>query len=159
MDSSNTKRLYRQALEEFLEWRDALGRPPLTKAHVHAYKAHLQGRGLASSSINVKLSAVRRLIREAADNQLLDEQAAQSIARVKGVKTEGQRRGNWLDLKAAQRLLNAPDSASLRGLRDRALLAVMLGAALRREEVANLTVEHLQQREARWVIVDLQGMA
>ena len=42
------------------------------------------------------------------------------------------------------------------GLQDRALLAVLLGCGLRRES-APLTAEHLQQREGRWVIVDLVG--
>jgi integrase len=41
--------------------------------------------------------------------------------------------------------------------RDRALLAVMIGAGLRRSEAAALTFEHLQQRDSRWVIIDLIG--
>jgi integrase/recombinase XerD len=36
-------------------------------------------------------------------------------------------------------------------------IAVLLGAGLRRSEVAALTVEHMQQRDGRWVIVDLLG--
>ncbi len=54
-------------------------------------------------------------------------------------------------------MLNAPDTATLKGLRGKAILAVMLGCGLRREEVVLLTVEHLQQREGRWVILDLTG--
>ena len=33
----------------------------------------------------------------------------------------------------------------------------MLGCGLRREETASLTLEHIQQRDGRWVIVDLVG--
>ncbi|OGR25038.1 MAG: hypothetical protein A2139_02420 [Desulfobacca sp. RBG_16_60_12] len=66
-------------------------------------------------------------------------------------------RGIWLTKEQAQQLLDAPDPTTLKGLRDRAILAVLLGAALCREECASLTVEHLQQREGRWVIVDLIG--
>src|SRR3954452_2084057 len=43
------------------------------------------------------------------------------------------------------------------GLRDRAILGVLIGCGLRRDELANLTFEHLQQRERRWVIVDIVG--
>lgn len=45
----------------------------------------------------------------------------------------------------------------MRGLRDRAILAVLLGCGLRRSEVAALTFPHLQQRDGRWCIVDLVG--
>jgi integrase len=33
----------------------------------------------------------------------------------------------------------------------------MIGAGLRRREVASLTIDHVQQREGRWVLVDLVG--
>lgn len=157
LESQHTRQTYEQALRDFLAWVDDHGRPPLTRALVQSYKAHLLDQGLAPSSINVKLSAIRKLVREGAENDWLDEQTASAIERVKGVKAEGRRLGNWLDHKGAQALLNAPDTTTLKGLRDRALLAVMIGTALRRGEVASLTVEHLQQREARWVIVDLVG--
>jgi site-specific recombinase XerD len=57
----------------------------------------------------------------------------------------------------AQKLLNAPDVTMTKGLRDRAILAVLLGCGLRRSEVAALTVAHVQQRDGRWCIVDLIG--
>ena len=65
--------------------------------------------------------------------------------------------GNWLSLKQAQTLLNTPDTTTTKGLRDRAILAVLLGCGLRRSEVAALTVGHVQQRDGRWCIVDLVG--
>src|SRR5262249_31004888 len=54
-------------------------------------------------------------------------------------------------------LLNAPDATTNKGLRDRAILAVLLGCGLRRSEVAALTFKHIQQRDGRWCIVDLVG--
>jgi len=45
----------------------------------------------------------------------------------------------------------------LKGLRDRAILAVLFGCGLRRSEVAALTFAHVQQRDGRWCIVDLLG--
>ena len=48
-------------------------------------------------------------------------------------------------------------ASTLRGARDRAILAVLLGAGLRRAEITNLTIEHIQQREGRWAIVDIIG--
>jgi integrase len=76
---------------------------------------------------------------------------------VKGVASKGVRLGNWLTANQAQALLNAPDATTPKGLRDRAILAVLLGCGLRRSEVAALTCKHVQQRDGRWCIVDLVG--
>lgn len=54
-------------------------------------------------------------------------------------------------------MLERPDTSTLKGLRDRALLAVLIGCGLRRAEAASLEFSHIQQREGRWMIVDLVG--
>jgi site-specific recombinase XerD len=96
---------------------------------------------------------------EATDNGLLAPELAAGIQRVKSAKSTGVRAGNWLSLRQAQALLNAPDITTLKGLRDRAIIAVLLGCALRRSEVAALTMNHVQQRDGRWCIVDLYRKA
>src|SRR5450755_5091120 len=103
------------------------------------------------------MSAIRKLASEAADNGLIAPEIAAGIARVKSVKSTGVRVGNWLTLRQAQALLSAPDAATVKGLRDRAIIAVLLGCGLRRSEVAALTISHIQQRDGRWCIVDLLG--
>src|SRR3954447_18557356 len=50
-----------------------------------------------------------------------------------------------------------PDPETLKGKRDRAILAILLGCGLRRRELADLEFTHLQQREEHWAIVDLVG--
>ena len=157
LTSLNSRVAYDKALTDFLAWYQSTGQRGLIKATVAEYKTYLQGLGYAPSTINQRLSAIRKLAIEAADNGLMDAQLANGVARVKGVKSSGVRTGNWLTKDQAQRLLDAPDITTLKGLRDRAILAVMLGAGLRRSEVAALTFEHIQQREGRWVIVDLIG--
>ena len=117
----------------------------------------LEARGLGAVSINVRITAVRKLAVEAADNGLLSPELAGGITRVKGVKMKGVRVGNWLSVKQAQTLLNTPDVTTTTGLRDRAMPAVLLGCGLRRSEVAKLTVGHVQLRDGRWCIVDLVG--
>lgn len=157
LTSEHSKRAYGRALGDFLMWVDLAGRPGLSKATVNSYRAHLIAAGLAPATINQRLSAIRRLAAEASDNGLVDHAAAEGIGRVKGVKQAGQRGGNWLTKEQAQRLLNSPDVATLKGLRDRAILAVMLGCGLRRAEVAALDFAHLAQRDGRWVVIDLVG--
>jgi len=155
--SPHSQRAYSQALDEFLVWYDSEGQPGFNKATVNSFRAELLAASKSPSSINLSLSAIRKLATEAADNSFLDPVVAESIRRVKGVKTSGVRFGNWLTLDQAQKLILTPDPTTLKGKRDRAILAVMLGGGLRRSEVANLNCDHIQQREARWVLVDLVG--
>jgi site-specific recombinase XerD len=103
------------------------------------------------------MSAIRKLAAEATDNGLLAPEMAAGVMRVKSAKTKGVRAGNWLSLPQAQVLLSAPDGQTTKGLRDRAILATLLGCGLRRSEVAALTFTHVQLRDGRWCIVDLVG--
>jgi integrase len=145
------------ALNEFMTWYVQAPRPGFSKATVSAWRASLEGRQLGSSSIIIRMSAIRKLAGEAVDNGLLAPELAAGISRVKSVKSVGIRTGNWLSLQQAQALLGAPDSTTTKGLRDRAIIAVLLGCGLRRSEVASLTFRHVQQRDGRWCIVDLKG--
>jgi integrase len=54
-------------------------------------------------------------------------------------------------------LLNTPDIRTQKGLRDRAMFATLLGCGLRRSELTNLAMRHIQQMDNRWCIVDLIG--
>ena len=157
LSSVNSKRAYQKALIDFMAWYTEQGKPGLSKAIVQRYKNVLQTLGLSSSTINQRMSAIRKLAQEAADNGLVDQTIANGVARVGGVKSLGVRAGNWLTKGQAQALINTPDITTLKGLKDRAILAVMLGAGLRRSEVAELTFDHIQQRDGRWVIVDIVG--
>jgi integrase len=89
--------------------------------------------------------------------RLLSADLAAGIRRVKGVKKLGVRLGNWLTPEQGNALWQARDPERLRGKRDRAILAVLLACGIRRHEIAELTVEHLRQREGHWAIVDLVG--
>ena len=157
VSSPHTRRVYNLALDEFISWYRNEPRPGFSKATVATWRTSLEARGLGSSSINIRLSAIRKLATEAADNGLLAPELVAGILRVKGVKSKGVRVGNWLSLRQAQSLLSAPDVTTVKGLRDRAILAVLLGCGLRRSEVAALTFAHLRQLDGRWCIVDLLG--
>lgn len=157
VSSPLTRVMYARALEDFFGWWNGQGRPPFTHATVQAWRAALEAKGLAPASVNQKLSAVRKLAAEAAYNGLLDPAAAQTIRDVRGAAQHGVRSGNWLTKRQAEALLAAPDPATNQGKRDRAILAVLVGCGLRRDEAARLTMEHVQQRDGRWCVVDLVG--
>jgi integrase len=94
---------------------------------------------------------------ESAESGWLTPELAIGIRRVQGVKQLGRKIGNWLSRSQAQELVNAASKTNLRGWRDGAIVGLLLGCGLRRSEVVGLTLEQLQLREGRWVIVDLIG--
>ena len=71
VSSPITKRVYNMALDEFFDWYRLEPRPGFTKATVNAWRVTLDERGLGSSSIIVRMSAIRKLAVEAMDNGLL----------------------------------------------------------------------------------------
>ena len=141
-------------LNEFFAW---YGQEPrgLHQGNRGRLAVALEARGLGGVSINGRITAVRKLAVEAADNGLLAPELANGITRVNGVASKGVRLRNWLTAKQAQALLSTTDATTNKGLRDRAILAVLLGCDLRRSEVAALTFRHIQPRDGRWCIVDL----
>jgi site-specific recombinase XerD len=157
LDSPHSRRAYERHLREFIAWHRSTGQSSINKALVQRYAATMREAGVSPATINQKLSAIRKLAIEAADNGALDSQIANGIKAVKGVRREGTRTGNWLVKQQAQKMLNAPDIRTLKGLRDRAIFALLIGCGLRRAEAVNLTFSHIQQRDGRWVLVDLIG--
>ncbi len=121
------------------------------------YRLSLEARGLAASSINQRLAAVRRLAYEAADCGLLSPDLAAGIRRVKGAKQLGHRSGNWLTLDECSRILGGVTGNDLRARRDHAMISVLIGCGLRRSELVALEMEHAQTRQGHWAIVDLVG--
>lgn len=112
---------------------------------VTLYRVSLEQRNYASSTINLRLAAVRRLAYEAADCGLLSADLAAGIRRVKGAKRLHV--GNWLTAEQGKRLLLAVDDTTLRGKRDYATLAILLGCGLRRAELTALRIEDTCSRE------------
>ena len=102
VSSPITRRVYNLGLDEFIKWFGQEPRPGFTKATVNAWRGALEARGLGSVSINVRITAVRKLAVEAADNGLLAPELAASITRVKGAKSKAFRVGNWLSIRQAQ---------------------------------------------------------
>jgi integrase len=157
VSSPLTRTMYAHALDEFFAWRQEHGAPAFTRATVFAHRAFLEGAGYAASSINQRLAAIRKLAKEAAANGIMPDAQAAGVVAVPNVPIRGQKTGNWLTKGETQGMLDAPATDTLKGLRDRAALALLVGCGLRRSEVVGLAVADLQQREGRWVVADLKG--
>lgn len=155
--SGHSRRGYKYALERFIAWYCTEPRLGFNRAVVARYRSFLEGLSLSAATINLHLSAIRRLADESAESGWLSPELATGIRRVKGMKQLGRRIGNWLTGDQSQNLLNAISKSTLRDRRDAAILGLLIGCGLRRSEVVTLQVEQLQLREDHWVIVDLVG--
>ena len=148
IDNPRTRRAYQNDLEDFCGFVGLTGADEfraVTRAHVLAWRAQLETRGLAGATIRRKLAALASLF-----DHLLENNAVAGGNPVHGVKrpkietNEGKTPALGDD--QAKLLLEAPDTETVKGVRDRAILAVLLYHGLRREEAARLTMGDLVER-------------
>lgn len=148
---------YGHAIDEFIGWYCLEPRLAFNRTVVLPYRFFLEQNKRAPSTINVRLAAVRRLAYEAADSGLLSPGLAAGIRHVKGAKRLGVRIGNWLTVEQSRKLLQCLPAETVRGKRDRAILALLIGCGLRRAELVGLKTQDFQIREEHWVVADLIG--
>jgi len=145
----NTRRAYSRYVREYLNYLAETGQQfGLVSAEQHLLSVE--------TSLPLRLSAIRWLAKQLHKYKKIDYETYAQIKMIEPVKRKGVRRGVWLTKAQAQKALNKPDD-TLKGIRDRAILGVFLGAGLRRAELQSLTFEHIQHLDNRWVIADLLG--
>ena len=118
LTSRSSQRSYDHAIREFIDWYCSEPRLAFNKTVVTRYRINLEQAKYASSTINLRLAAVRRIAYEAADSGLLSPELAAGIRRVKGVRRLGVRVGNWLTAEQGKQLLDATSSDTLRNKRN-----------------------------------------
>jgi hypothetical protein len=102
LSSPDAQRSYRFAIDDFIDWYCSKPRLGFNKAAVLGYRLELEFRHLASSTINLRLAAVRRLAYEAADTSLMSPESAVGIRRVKGAKATGRPPRELVDRRPSQ---------------------------------------------------------
>jgi len=147
IDNANTRRAYMRDVKEFMSFTGIIEPAEfrsVTRAHVIAWRKKLEAKELAAATIRRKLSALSSLY------DFLCERNAIEINPTHGVKrpSEGTYEGKTPALgdAEAKKLLEAPPEDTLKGLRDRAILATYLFHGLRASELANLMPSSIQSR-------------
>src|SRR5579871_6556736 len=127
LPSVHSRRSYTFAIDRFIAWYCSEPRLTFNRAVVVRYRSSQEGLSLSAATINLHLSAIRRLADESAESGWLSPELAIGIRRVKGVKRLGRKVGNWLSGNQAQHLVSAASNNDLRGRRDGAILGLLLG--------------------------------
>jgi hypothetical protein len=102
LNSTDAKRGYRHAIDEFVDWYCSEPRLAFNRIVVLRYRSHLESRQLAPGTINLPLGSVRRLAYEAADCGLLRADLAAGIRRVKGGEEAGHSPRELVNSRAKQ---------------------------------------------------------
>lgn len=109
----------------------------LTVATVAAWRDELAAQGLAASTVAQRVSAVRRLAAAVGADPL--------VAQVSCTQVQHDRPSALSDRELSA-LLARPDLRTTIGTRDRAIVELLARAGLRRSELANLTLNDVQER-------------
>ena len=145
----HTRAAYAAAVTRFFTWCDARGLAlaQISPIAVATYIEDMQGRYRAPT-IKQHLAAIRRLFDWLVTGQVIPTNPATSVRGPTHVVRTG--KTPVLQPAEARQLLDSIDTATLRGLRDRALLAVMVYSFARVSAVVNMRVEDYYQQGKRW---------
>lgn len=145
------------ALRRYFTWAKETGWGVINRDSVMAFREYLLNSNLAMATIQIHLSALRRMAKVALESGQISESTARPILSVPGVRRSGAKTGKWLSLEQAIALLNAPNIETLVGLRDFTVLALLVGAGMRRAEVASLTLGHMREIDGHLCAADYRG--
>jgi len=148
IQNKNTRRAYLRDIQQFQQFSgitelDAFRE--VTRAHVIAFRDYLQRQELAAATIRRKIAAISALFDHLCNTNSVRYNPCSGVKR----PTEGANEGKTPALSniQAKKLLTAPREDTLKGLRDRAILAILLYHGLRREELCKLKIKDVEQRQ------------
>jgi integrase/recombinase XerD len=143
-----TRRAYKRDVEEFSGFTGLRAPSELrtvARAHVIAWRKHLEARNLAPASVRRKLSALSSLFDYLCERNAVAGNPVDGVKRPMANNNEGSTPA--LGDAQARRLLEAPAPDTLKGVRDRAILATLLYHGIRREELCLLRLRDIQSRQ------------
>ena len=125
----------------------------LRRQHIQYVMNKLKNKNIAPSTINLYLYAMKGVAREAFNNDVMPQLAYLKISIMKGMAYQRLPVGRSLTAYQCRKLLKICDDETLRGKRDKALLALMMGCGLRRAEVVGLKMEHWNAKESTFTFI------
>lgn len=142
IDNSQTRRAYENDLRGFMKFV-GIDRPQdfrtVTRSHVLAWRKTLEEKSLAGAAIRRKLAALASLFEHLCESNSVTHNPVKGVKRP--VVESQQGKPPALGDAQARALLSAPDTGTLKGKRDRAILSTLLYHGLRREELIKLKVK------------------
>ncbi len=163
--SPNTIRSYRKVLEQFLDFVKVRNHVPLddvtfellTAEVVNEFLADIEAHGRSLSTVNQRLAAIHAFIDYASKVDIAVVANAKKLEKVSVRKTPSNTAIDYMTEKATSAVLNEPDVATEKGLRDRCLMMLMYDAGARIQEIIDVTVGDLRFAKEPTVILHGKG--
>ncbi len=159
----HTRTAYQRQLSAFRSYCDGCGwnapTPALLRPTVlEAWLASMRLAGRSPATCKQGKAAVCWAARQAKRAGLISATDLAELAEVRVSGGGGVRQGRWLTADDLHRLVRAQRGAGVRPVRDRAILALLAGCALRRAELCDLRIEHLAEQDGEpLALVNLVG--
>ncbi len=143
----NTRAAYAQAVAQFLQWCEARG-IALHRIEPIAVAAYIESHSGSDPTKKQHLAAIKMLFDWLVRGQILPSNPAASVRGPKHIVRKG--KTHVLSAEDARKLLDSIDTTSLVGLRDRALIGVMVFSFARIGAVVGMKVEDYYKNGKRW---------
>jgi integrase/recombinase XerC len=154
----HTRRAYARAVGEFLSWCESIGvasLPQVQPLHVAGW-IELQARKASAPSVKQQLAAVRHLFDWLVTGQVVPVTPAASVRGPRHVVRSG--KTAVLEPAAARALLDSIEATTPAGLRDRALISLMVYSFARVGAALGMKVEDVFTQNRRlWVRLHEKG--
>jgi len=154
----HTRRAYARAVTEFLAWCESVGvtsLPDVQPLHVASW-IELEGRQVSAPSVKQRLAAIRHLFDWLVIGQVVPVNPAASVRGPRHVVRSG--KTAVLEPAEARRLLDSIDAATSAGLRDRALISLMVYSFARIGAALGMKIEDVFTQNRRlWVRLHEKG--
>jgi integrase/recombinase XerD len=157
--SSRTLTEYRYDATHYLTFCTDAGLAPLEADSLRAWRHHMiDATELSPNTINRRLAAIKRLAKASAILKQLPADAAHEFTLVENAQVASLRHRLRPDARVKiappemRALVDAPNTRSLLGLRDQALLATLAGSGCRIGELLALQQDHILRHTGGYMI-------
>jgi len=128
-------------LVDYLRAREVTEPAAVERDHLLSFLLHLRDTGLTRRSVARHVSSVRGLFRFLLSDEVIPENPAETLC----APSWGRRLPTTISLDQVEALLAAPDTATPRGIRDRAILEVLYASGIRVSELCSLRIEDMRE--------------
>src|SRR5882762_1717413 len=142
--------MYKRDTQAYFDYAEKYGLTWLAPLSLVAWRDALALQSeMSPNTINRMIAAVKRIVREMAERKMIAREVNLEFSQVRGVQMKALKARlkpharTRITKEDMRRLCEAPDTKTLVGLRDAALLATLASSGLRASEAATLTVEQI----------------